>query len=103
MLLKRQPQALFAECWLFNIYRPSTQSFTSYTARLLKIVSIYRPETQYFSNSFRPISQKLLNLQAKKTAKLWIHEITLYLYSDKRVYHSIKQNDIYTALALKLF
>ena len=50
----------------FNIYRPCAQSFASYTAQLLKIVSIYRPETQYFSNSFRPISQKLLNLQAKK-------------------------------------
>lgn len=50
----------------FNIYRPFAQSFASYTAQLLKIVSIFRPETQYFSNSFRPFSQKLLNLQAVK-------------------------------------
>ena len=51
---------------MIQINRPCAQSFASYTARLLKIVSIRRPEAQYFSNSFRPISQKLLNLQTVK-------------------------------------
>ena len=45
-----------------NNDRPLTQTLTSFTARLLKIVS-FRPETQYFSNSFRPYSQSLLSLQ----------------------------------------